>query len=74
MTEKPRYAYDSAEGFIVDMRRPPTDPDSPELGTELLMSEVVDLLNNLDDYKREVAEVAEVMYQFTMKRLTQQAV
>ena len=46
MTENPRYAFDSDEGFIVDMHH--TDPENPELGTELLPSEIVDLLNALE--------------------------
>ena len=46
MTEKLRYAYDHNEGFIVDMGKPPAE--DANLGTELLQSEVVDLLNALE--------------------------
>ena len=44
MTDKPRYAYDNEEGFVVDMH----NPQPGGLGTELLMNEVVDLMNERD--------------------------
>lgn len=40
-----RYAYDSEENIFVDMHNP--SPDDPSLGTELLPSDVVGLLNNI---------------------------
>lgn len=41
-----RYVYAEEEGFFVDMEQ--TDPDNPELGTELLTGDVLELLNGLE--------------------------
>jgi hypothetical protein len=39
-----RYVFDEEDGFFVDMARP--DDERPDLGIELLTSEVLELLND----------------------------
>lgn len=55
-----RFAYDEEEEFFVDMEQ--TDPDHPELGTELTRGDVLDLLNGLEaalaDAKNELSKAA----------------
>lgn len=41
-----RYVYDEEEAFFVDMEG--TDPENPELGTELMTDEVLALLNGFE--------------------------
>ena len=51
-----RYAFSTEEGFFVDMHD--TDPDDPDLGTELLVQDVLLLLNGLPNLEA-VTEAAE---------------
>lgn len=60
MAQNKRYLYNEEEAFFVDMEQ--TDPDNPELGTELTTGDVLDLLNGLEaalaDAKNELSKAA----------------